>query len=49
MDTVFNAGVEVGLGPAKLRDIRQLLRRNLLPRHWRRIPLHPQSYQNKMV
>src|SRR5690606_22823527 len=24
MDTVFNAGVEVGLGPAKLRDIRQL-------------------------
>ncbi|UEG54371.1 2-oxoglutarate dehydrogenase E1 component [Mucilaginibacter daejeonensis] len=25
MDTVFNAGVEVGLGPAKLRDIRQLL------------------------
>jgi 2-oxoglutarate dehydrogenase E1 component len=25
MDTVFNAGVEVGMGPAKLRDIRQLL------------------------
>jgi 2-oxoglutarate dehydrogenase E1 component len=25
MDTVFNAGVEVGLGPAKLRDIHQLL------------------------
>lgn len=25
MDTVFNAGVEVGLGPAKLSDIRQLL------------------------
>jgi 2-oxoglutarate dehydrogenase E1 component len=25
MDTVFNAGVEVGIGPAKLRDIRQLL------------------------
>jgi 2-oxoglutarate dehydrogenase E1 component len=25
MDTVFNAGVEVGLGQAKLRDIRQLL------------------------
>src|SRR5690606_6406156 len=25
MDTVFNAGVEVGLGPAKLRDIRQLI------------------------
>ncbi|MDB5015351.1 MAG: 2-oxoglutarate dehydrogenase component, partial [Mucilaginibacter sp.] len=25
MDTVFNAGVEVGLGPATLRDIRQLL------------------------
>jgi 2-oxoglutarate dehydrogenase E1 component len=25
LDTVFNAGVEVGLGPAKLRDIRQLL------------------------
>lgn len=25
MDTVFNAGVEVGLGPAKLRDIRELL------------------------
>ncbi|WP_428328758.1 2-oxoglutarate dehydrogenase E1 component [Mucilaginibacter sp.] len=25
MDTVFNAGVEVGLGRAKLRDIRQLL------------------------
>ncbi|MDT3404575.1 2-oxoglutarate dehydrogenase E1 component [Mucilaginibacter terrae] len=25
MDTVFNAGVEIGLGPAKLRDIRQLL------------------------
>lgn len=25
LDTVFSAGVEVGLGPAKLRDIRQLL------------------------
>jgi 2-oxoglutarate dehydrogenase E1 component len=25
LDTVFNAGVEVGLGAAKLRDIRQLL------------------------
>jgi 2-oxoglutarate dehydrogenase E1 component len=25
LDTVFNAGVEVGLGPAKLRDIRQLV------------------------
>jgi 2-oxoglutarate dehydrogenase E1 component len=25
LDTVFNAGVEVNLGPAKLRDIRQLL------------------------
>jgi 2-oxoglutarate dehydrogenase E1 component len=25
MDTVFNSGVEVGLGAAKLRDIRQLL------------------------
>ncbi len=25
MDTVFNAGVEVGLGPAKLSDIRQLI------------------------
>ena len=25
MDTIFNAGVEVGLGPAKLRDIRQLI------------------------
>ncbi|WP_140936822.1 2-oxoglutarate dehydrogenase E1 component [Sphingobacterium lumbrici] len=25
MDTVFNAGVEIGLGPAKLRDIRQLI------------------------
>ncbi len=25
MDTVFNAGVEVGIGPASLRDIRQLL------------------------
>ena len=25
MDTVFNAGVEVGLGPASLRDIRQLI------------------------
>jgi 2-oxoglutarate dehydrogenase E1 component len=25
LDTVFNAGVEVGLGPAKLSDIRQLL------------------------
>ncbi|SEN00301.1 2-oxoglutarate dehydrogenase E1 component [bacterium A37T11] len=25
MDTVFNAGVEVGLGPAKLRDIRALI------------------------
>jgi 2-oxoglutarate dehydrogenase E1 component len=25
MDTIFNAGVEVGLGPAKLRDIHQLL------------------------
>lgn len=25
MDTVFNAGVEVGLGPATLREIRQLL------------------------
>lgn len=25
MDTVFNAGVEVGIGPAKLRDIRQLI------------------------
>lgn len=25
LDTVFNAGAEVGLGPAKLRDIRQLL------------------------
>lgn len=25
MDTVFNAGVEVGLGRAKLRDIRQLI------------------------
>src|SRR3954470_19274700 len=25
LDTVFNAGVEVRLGPAKLRDIRQLL------------------------
>src|SRR5690606_7637039 len=25
LDTVFNAGVEVGLGPAKLRDIRQLI------------------------
>ncbi|QJD94957.1 2-oxoglutarate dehydrogenase E1 component [Mucilaginibacter robiniae] len=25
LDTVFNAGVEVGLGQAKLRDIRQLL------------------------
>ncbi|MHC8949709.1 2-oxoglutarate dehydrogenase E1 component [Sphingobacterium hungaricum] len=25
MDTVFNAGVEVGLGPATLRDIRQLI------------------------
>ncbi|HMR18108.1 MAG TPA: 2-oxoglutarate dehydrogenase E1 component, partial [Sphingobacterium sp.] len=22
MDTVFNAGIEIGLGPAKLRDIR---------------------------
>ncbi|MDP9078399.1 MAG: 2-oxoglutarate dehydrogenase E1 component [Bacteroidota bacterium] len=25
LDTVFNAGIEVGLGPAKLSDIRQLL------------------------
>ena len=25
MDTVFNAGVEIGLGPAKLRDIRQFI------------------------
>ncbi|HVS92367.1 MAG TPA: 2-oxoglutarate dehydrogenase E1 component [Mucilaginibacter sp.] len=25
MDTVFNAGVELGLGPAKLRDIREVL------------------------
>ncbi|WP_353128760.1 2-oxoglutarate dehydrogenase E1 component [Parapedobacter pyrenivorans] len=25
MDTVFNAGVEIGLGPATLRDIRQLI------------------------
>lgn len=25
LDTVFNAGVEVGLGPATLRDIRQLI------------------------
>ena len=25
LDTVFNAGIEVGLGPATLRDIRQLL------------------------
>jgi 2-oxoglutarate dehydrogenase E1 component len=25
LDTVFNAGVEIGLGPAKLSDIRQLL------------------------
>lgn len=25
MDTVFNAGVEIGLGPAKLSDIRQLI------------------------
>ena len=25
MDTVFNAGVEIGIGPAKLRDIRQTL------------------------
>ena len=25
MDTVFNAGVELGIGPAKLRDIRQLI------------------------
>jgi 2-oxoglutarate dehydrogenase E1 component len=25
MDTVFNAGVELGMGPAKLRDIRQML------------------------
>lgn len=25
MDTIFNAGVEVGLGPAKLKDIRQLI------------------------
>jgi len=25
MDTVFNAGIELGIGPAKLRDIRQVL------------------------
>ena len=25
LDTVFNAGIEVGLGPAKLRDIRDML------------------------
>jgi 2-oxoglutarate dehydrogenase E1 component len=25
MDTVFNAGVEIGIGPAKLRDIHQAL------------------------
>jgi len=25
MDTVFNAGIEVGIGPATLRDIRQLI------------------------
>ncbi len=25
LDTVFNAGIEVGLGPAKLRDIRELI------------------------
>lgn len=25
MDTIFNAGVEIGLGPVKLRDIRQLI------------------------
>src|SRR5690606_11807935 len=25
LDTVFNAGIEVGLGPATLRDIRQLI------------------------
>lgn len=25
MDTIFNAGIEVGLGPATLRDIRQLI------------------------
>ncbi|MFD1769071.1 2-oxoglutarate dehydrogenase E1 component [Sphingobacterium suaedae] len=25
LDTVFNAGVEIGLGPAKLRDIRQFI------------------------
>lgn len=25
MDTVFNAGVELGIGPAKLKDIRQLI------------------------
>jgi 2-oxoglutarate dehydrogenase E1 component len=41
MDTVFNAGVEVGLGPAKLRDIRQLLEETYCQYHWRRIQLHP--------
>lgn len=25
MDTVFNAGIELGVGPAKLRDIRQII------------------------
>ena len=49
MDTVFNAGVEIGLGPAKLRDIRQTAGRYLLPVHRCRIPLYPQPYKNKMV
>ncbi len=34
LDTVFNSGVEIGIGAAKLRDIVAFLEANLLWFHW---------------
>jgi 2-oxoglutarate dehydrogenase E1 component len=45
MDTVFNAGVEVGIGPAQIARHSPVIRTNLLPGHWCRIYLHPQPYK----
>ncbi|MEO6499125.1 MAG: 2-oxoglutarate dehydrogenase E1 component, partial [Mucilaginibacter sp.] len=53
MDTVFNAGVEVGLGPATLRDIHQLLEETYCGTigaefHYIRNPIKIKWFQDRM-
>ncbi len=53
LDTVFNAGVEVGMGPAKLRDILQMLEETYCGTigteyHYIRNPIKVKWFQDRM-